>query len=739
MSNASTRRSLGIRSLAAVLLLAGTALAQPAAQQPPRDTELLRDFIHYVRIDRADLAKARGEALLARIEKPLGNAEAGKGLKLSEFVKLLEDSGELARFEESAAGAMRRGELESVAGRLLKAYETGKLAQARSAEEITRNIGMLTGAQRERLIARERLAAAGEYSVPQLLAAMLKRNDPALGAEAKMLLADMGRQSVMPLLAALPKLDPAGQEQVVGVLAEIPYRTSVPMLYELHASTSVDAVKKACERAIARIDQAVNPEVPVSQRYLELAEAFYANTDTTLSFPKESHQLMWTYDPSAGLSMTPVRTEVYHEAAAMASAERGLKLDAKNDSLLALWLAANFKREFDTPRGYANPAYANDRREAMYYAVAAGAGPSKRVLARAIDQKSAPLARKAIAALDQTSGAASLVSIEGGRNPLVEALRYPNRRVQYEAALAIAAALPNETFDGCDRVVPILGGAIRDAGVKFAAVIAARPEQQQSLANVARGLGYTVLPAGNSLDAVALAVTDAPGVDLVLVSLPAESAAAAIDGAHASAKMGAAPVLAVLSVEGVNELGAKYAPDSSVTLLREGASPAQQAEAVKQLVERVQGGDVTEEEAKSYQQRALTALRDLAVSNNAVLNVIDAAPPMLGALGSAKGGLKLQIAGVLAHVDDKRVQAALLDAALTAEGDDRIALLGAVAQSAKRFGRLADDKQVQRLVSAASAAGLDDRQATAFAGAIGALGVSNESIIPLILGTPAKK
>lgn len=45
-------------------------------------------------------------------------------------------------------------------------------------------------------------------------------------------------------------------------------------------------------------------------------------------------------------------------------------------------IAANFSREIDSPANYTNPAYPATRRDAMYYAVAAGSSTAQRVLAR---------------------------------------------------------------------------------------------------------------------------------------------------------------------------------------------------------------------------------------------------------------------------------------------------------------------------------------------------------------------
>ena len=60
---------------------------------------------------------------------------------------------------------------------MMAMYETGKLERARDPEQIKKNIDLLTGLVRPRLFARERLKAASEYAMPQLLTAFLDRTD----------------------------------------------------------------------------------------------------------------------------------------------------------------------------------------------------------------------------------------------------------------------------------------------------------------------------------------------------------------------------------------------------------------------------------------------------------------------------------------------------------------------------------------------------------------------------------
>lgn len=730
MRNLFGKSGLGVVAAASVLGLSmGLAAQQPTGGQPltiaekeklAKQRQLLADFIHFVRINRADVAAGVGQQLL------------NEKLSATEFVDLVEKSGELARFEETIGRAMRVGELEGTAASLLKLYEQGKLDRVRNPDEIKRNIDLLVnGGQRARLLARERLVAAGEYAAPQLLTALVQRQDAELSAQAQRLLIDMGQQAVTPLSTAVVQLDPVGQQQVCDILGVIGYRTAVPYLSDVLNNPKSDQVREAAERALSRIGAAAIG-LDTSELYEQLGEGYYAEKPELISFPGEPFQLLWDYNPAIGLTMTAIRTDLFNEAMAMRSAERSLALRPQNnDRALSLWLASNFSREIQTPAEYINPAYPKTRRDAMYYAVAAGPGPSQSVLARALDARYTPLARRAIAALDQTAGGSGLWAGQGDRKPLLEALRYPNRRVQYEAALSLGNAQPQQAFAGSERVVPLLASAIRDSSARFGVVVAGNRELGDNYRKALEKAGYTVLPVSSDLGGLAEPIAEAPGIDLIVSDLGDDATIALVEEARRNPKLAVTPVLALAQGQSVIDMTRKYDRDMLVMVRSRGVNEAQLTEAFTQLVDRAVGGPIKPEEAREYASRSLTVLRDLAVSGNTVFSVSEATLPLIAALNETTGRTRLDIAEVLSRVDQKRAQVALMDAAMNAQADERIALLDKVADSAKRYGNMLEPRQVERILELAMKG--PDKEATAAAALVGSLNLSNSSIVPLIL------
>lgn len=717
-------------ALCGAALLAHPAAGQnrPAANAPataqdadrPSNAAVLDNYLHYLRLDRFDLAEAYGKELLDRNLSP------------QEFVALVE-AADLTKFTTENQRAMRDQRMEPMAALMLRTYEAGKLSRARDPEEIARNIQGLTGNVRGRLIAEERLLAAGEYAMPQLLEALLDRSKPELSGAARRVIVRMGRQAVIPLATAAPALPETAQETVVDTIGLIPWKTSLPFLVDLAGTTKNARVKAACERAIESLGGTGGSEP--AALYRALADIYYNEKNEVTSFWGEDFQLLWSFNPSIGLVMDAIRTPVYHEAMAMRLTERAMTLESKSGGAspdtLALWVAANFSREIDTPAGYQNPAYAAGRRGADYFAAAAGAGVCQRVLGRAIDDRDTPLARRALAAVERTAGTQGLWSASG-RSPLLEALTYPNRRVQYEAALALSASQPRQAFAGSDRVVPTLAGAIRGASAQYAAVVSPDAETYQSVRKMLQGLGYTVLPQARALNDIATPIAEAPAVDLIVtIGLGTDKAPAVVDQVRGMAKLAATPVLILSPSESVVDLRRRYEGDARVAVRAQAAGEAMLAQAARDLVDVASGGPISESEATVYSSRALAALRDLAVSGNAVLNVGDATASLVGALGDSGGATRLRVAEILSRIDQHRAQRALMDAALAASGAERVQLMGLVAESAKRYGNLLEARHVNRVVEIASKG--DDAEATGAAALMGALNVSNTELVPLIL------
>lgn len=700
------------------IALASTTLAQPESQDE-QQLELLRDYIHFVKIARFDVAADLGRRLL------------DSGITSEQFVDLIEQSREQQRFEEAVAAGLRVPVVEPIAAQLESLFRDGKLARARNPQEITRNIGLLTEGLRARTLARERLMIAGEYAMPQLLDAYLQQKDLALKAQVQRLMVDMGRQAIAPLMAALPGLDATSQEAIAEVLGLIPYRTSLPVLIDVYQSTDNNAVRQATGRAISRLGG--NPGSDVAEMYALLANSYYSEPAELTSFPNEDHQLVWNFDPGLGLVMVPIQTPVFHEAMSMRLAERALNLQPQNNETLALWVASNYSRHFDSTDGYENPVYGSDRRSAEYFGIAVGPEIDQLVLRRGIDSRDTPLVRSAIDAIAQTAGTRSLWGQDiDGRYPLLESLNYQNRRVQFETALALGNAQPAESFNGSERVIPLLASAVKDAAARYAVILTGDDRESYDQYRVAlEQQGFSVLPpAPDGFGQIETAIAESPTIDLIVSAQGFDNTLLSIESARGDNKMSVAPVLALMGPDDLIAMERQYGRDQTVSVRRQAISSSAFDSSVETLLEVASGGPISVDEADEYAERATEVLRNLAISNNQVLNISDAASILIDVLEQVEGFTLLDIAEIISYMPQVKAQQAIMNKALDSETDIQVEMLTILADSGKRFGNQLNNRQIRRLIELAQSDNQD--LATTAAATMGALEVDNDSLLQLI-------
>ncbi len=704
---------MGVVAGLAVTLHAGVV----NAQAEPADVEQqIRDFIFYVNINRDDAARAVAEQML------------GSGMSPQEILEVVEGERLWGDLQEALGKAGRRAELEPISGDIVLLLRDARLQRARDPGEIDSNIQALTGPLRGKLYARDLLKAAGEYAMPQLLESLLQRRDANLRTEVQRLISEMGRSAVVPLSTALLDVDPASQELLASILGNLGYRTAAPYISELASRAESERVQSAAQRALVSLGAA---EESTSSLYLTVGESYYDQRDELTAFPGEDVQLLWNYDPAIGLLPTAIDTSVFHEAMAMRLAERAMELGGDQTRAYGLWVAANFSREIDEPLGYDNPAYPPSKREAMYYAVSLGATTGEGVLARAIEDRDTPLARRAISAIERTAAPNRIWGSAGRTSPLVTALVYPSRRVQYDAALALAASQPQQAFAGSERVIPTLASALRFAGERYAVVLAESNERYTTLRSILEARGYTVLPYPSTVDDVREPMLAVAGVDLVVIQAGTNATSATYEAVRSESRLAARPVLALASTPELPRLRRAFDRDVSIEIRPLGANTDGINATLDALIQRAAGGEIGEEEARIYAERSVAALRDLAIGRNRILDVTEATNGLVSAMTETEGPIRLQIAEVLAMVDRPDAQRTLAQASFDAIGDERVALLGSLAVSARHHGQLMADEFVAQLIEIAET-GADD-EATAAAAVIGALGASREDVVRLIL------
>ena len=641
----------------------------------------LEDFVHYVLIGKADLAQAAGEAALSADVSDADLATAVDSAGLGE------------RLTKAISRSRAMGGVSDLATRIEDRVEDGRKSLSRDPNRISDAIGMLRGTLRERMIAEERLTAAGEYAVPQLLKVVVESKDSAHELEASKRLVSLKRHAVLPLSMSLANLDSASQRKVMAILGEIGYPQAIPFILEAGAAPQApDTVKAAADSAFAQLNGTAKD---VSAQFTALARKFFDRDDSLVPNPGDAMNNLWEFDGTpggyGGLKATPVATSIFCDEMAKALSRRALAADSANTAALAIYVAADLRRE-NTLGSDAQPG----RYSPQFFATASGPSVCSEVLGMALDSKDTALVRDAIAVLAQTAGGDMLVA-NAGRSPMLEALRHSDRRVRLDAALALANSLPKQSFAGDFSVVPTLCSAISDSGVSRATVLGGSIEDRQAIQQQLQSVGFAVLAGADSFDALEVDVIRSNGVDLVVVRGALADIQGSVERIRASGATASSPIVAIADALAERSVRDAFANDPSVVVWTEGSTAESFRGAATLAISRMSGSVMDEAEATEYAVRCAEALRAIAFSGSKTFAIADAEGALLRALDSKQGGLRMMVAEVLAVIASPAAQSALIDAAIGASGDEQVTLCDYAALAARSGGGKADERQLSAL------------------------------------------
>ncbi len=695
--------------------VAVTGALAPAviAQQDGGPAQLWSDFAHYVLIARPQLAADAATALL--------ETDAGAIL----------DAVEASEYAAPASLFERASGMEGVSGlaaQLQQKIESARLDRSRDDARIADNIQLLDDGARPYANAVGRLTAAGQYAAPALLDA-LRTGDDTLKPFVVRAMVDIGQPLVAPLSAALPDLETVAQGQVAQVLAEIGYPYATAALKRVLENPQTDpGVKQRAQIAIEQLANAARVDINLSAAELYHVVGYNAYRQGTageqpVGFDASKNVgLLWKFGRNIGLVPIEVPASVYADALARDAASTALSLDPALDRALSLFLAADLRAGNNLAEGEADQSRPADLQPAEFYALLAGPQRLREVLDTAIDDGDSALALDAIEALSNTASIDAL-------QPLTRALSYPDRRVRFHAAQALAKAMPNSSFAGADRVVPVLAESVRQGGSPIALVLADDQATRNVLADAASTLGYEPL-SGASLADVGSAVVQAAGIDLVLIQGSADAVAAVMEQSRQDYKLAGTPVVAGVSVPDETRLRGRYGSEARLTTFAGDPESATIASAIEAATAKYAGSPIAADEAEAFATSSLSLLGDIAIATS-VYDAGDATPALIEALGDDRPAVATAAADVLAKLDDPTAQSAIAASALSAVGDVQLAQLAALADSASRFGNLVTAETGDALLNLVRES--DGDLAIAAGKAHGALSLPTQQAVTLIL------
>ncbi len=429
------------------LLFSGICVAQDEVQGDLESN--WEDFLHYSMIGRIEMARGYAENILNSDPDPL---------KLLGFVEENPRGYELLLRMNSTSE-----QLGEVSGALIDLIEEGRYIRRTDPSIIREQISRLSSTIRGRIAAEERLANAGEYSIPFIVEALLDESRKREYANIANAIPKIGRHAIRPLAAALEMEDVGIESILIKAMGQTGYPQSLAYLKYIVENSDSAELSSTAESAIKSISRDAL-DLPASELFYQLAERYYYHNESLAPMVGYDFANIWFWDSDEKrLVREQVDLAVFNELMAMRCCEWALRADSSAGKAIGLWIASFFKAE---SAGLEQPDYfISGHADAMTYAVTAGAEYLHQALERALNDENDYVALMVVEALSANAGEKSLLYRLGTEQPLVKALDYKDRSVRYSAAIAIGGALPNEQFVGSKLIVENLSSAVSRDGL----------------------------------------------------------------------------------------------------------------------------------------------------------------------------------------------------------------------------------------------------------------------------------
>ena len=597
---------------------------------------------------------------------------------------------------------------DSVAG-ILKLLQLGEHQIKADPTRIKQNIERLGGPPRAFENGVARLKDSGEYAIPFLVQYLRDPEKKTLTQAILRTLPQIGRPGLNPLVIALRTNDQTTLRYLARALGQIGYWQSVPYLLKLREDANTLAEIRAAVDVtlndLVNYGITIDPELTAAGAFYGLADAYYQDRESLAADPRLDLANVW-YWKEGMLQNVEVPTAIFNEVMCMRCCEEALLLNPDLKPALALWLAANFRREAQLPEGEVDHTRPDNYPSAAYFAQSAGADYCLMALARAVDDGDPAVALGAIEALQKTAGPASIVGDQAGRQPLAEALSFPDRMVRIRAALALGNALPVNSFHSDQNLMPVLNEALLlYGGARNALVVDPDAESANSAASALRSAGYNVITESNLLPGLEKVRHELPGLDVILLAsdMATPGLAEGVAQLRSEFRFAAVPVIVVAKpaqgemvaefVRGDHRLGhVTVDPDASV--LVEEIAAVSKAVGATAITPAIGGGLALE---------STMVLGLLAVTNNPLFNVQDAETALITTLETDEVMLRRAVAQVLGYLGTTAAQQAIARIALDpGEAEDvRVTMFAALAEAAKHRGNHLPDDLVQELTTIA--------------------------------------
>jgi HEAT repeat protein len=665
---------------------------------------LFEDFIHFARLGRFDAAKAYATRLLDHPDL--------------DPVELMTVAGRDANNIDTLIVLVEHSSIAEQAQQILDVIRRGEFMQRQDPKRIKDNIEKLLGPPQTEYNAIQRLAESGEYAVPWMVEALGDRNRERLWPRIVRALPQLGRDAIKPMVIALENDRPETVQTLARALGEAGYPQAIPYLQKLAGREGMAAeVRQAAVEAIEGIERRSGRRMvgTAADNFVDLAEQYYAEHGSVKADPRVPTANLW-YLRDGFLTAVAVPTEIFGPIMTMRCCEEALLLAPRHQGAIALWLAANIRREArlgmdvesdqGDPNADKDPSRPEDFPRSVYFTRAAGPLYGHLVLERAVRDGDAEVALGAIAALRVTAGESSLVGTEDYKQPLVEALRFPDRLVRIKAALALAAALPKSPFAGSQFVPEVLAEAMSQGGSPRYVVVDADESNLNRVLGELRETQATVIGDTNFYTALARARKELDTVTCFFLGTDLENPTLVQALRHLKDEYVYAntPIVLLVKPEHVSvaETVARQVP--RIEQVPAGSGVDELTQASGRAFEKSGQTPLGPEVALPLAMETADVIRQVALDGKTVIPVAAVEPALISALSSESEELRIKIASALALFPTATAQDAIARLALNTDHSEslRIAAFDALAESARTGANRLDPQRIADLIKVAA-------------------------------------
>jgi CheY-like chemotaxis protein len=412
-------------------------------------------------------------------------------------------------------------DLRPLSTRLLEMQNRAFNQHAHDPVRIEGLIKDLSGTPEQRAVALDQLVGAGVIVVPPLLKAL---NQTAATEQHDRLLETLvriGRPAIAPLIGALQAPDGELRAAALQALGWIGSKEAVPYLWFSAAAPDEPAsVHVAARDALSRLlksPASTVDELTTTGVVAELKRTALEHFRHTFPWKPDPDGLVgiWSWNREAEtVALSRVNPRTASDIVGLQLARQALALAPTRADIQVLYLSLALAAEVNAV-GWENPMPTGPG-TAYDLALSAGDEIVARVVREALAQRRLASAVAGLKVLAQIGSSQQWKSVPGQRSEVLEALNYPDRRVQFAAATAIMQLDPTAHFVGADRVVSIFSRALVSSETPRALVIDASSERGSVMTGFLGDLGYDTLRAPTGREGFQIA-SERLDIELILV------------------------------------------------------------------------------------------------------------------------------------------------------------------------------------------------------------------------------